>query len=321
MTAANMTQAGSPVTGAPAHADTHLPSYDETAHHANASPAYSEYEVVDPQPTASPVPETTTTAFPTAMDEKRQLHDSMHLEDASHPLDRSTTNPFTDPASTQPIGPAALARGLQVPSNTKFVSSGFPYPAQLASHNIGPDDWSRFTASITSTAKMNPNEWTMAIGGGAAAAIVSGIFIGWLGVIPGVLVGHHIHASTEKRKLVTAMHGAGTLDQELLTWNETFFAPRGVLIRLDLPGEQREGVQGMDIYQGRYMSCGGRFQEFVSDGTRRGEKRMRKLAKRQAKMQRKAIRKGRIVIIPLNRGPGPIIETREIEKDEDLYGA
>lgn len=326
-----MTQSHPSVTGGPApamaevHEPTALPAYTETAQ--NGSPAYSEYEVVSPRPLSpaareptSPVYEMSTTGYPTAAEEKRQMQESIHSGD-EHPLDRSPFADNTYPAEQsypvdRTVSPGALNRGLQVPSHTKFVASGFPFPDALRTYGITETDWSNFTGEISLAAKMSSEDWTLAIGGGAAAAIVSGVFLGWLGIIPGVIVGHVIHRKTEARKLTTALHGTGDLERKLLSWNETFFAPRGVLIRLDLPG-QKASMKDMDIYTNKKRGCCGvnrvNSGEFVSDGSRKSERKLAKMIRKEDRYKRKAARKGRIVIIPLNKNPAV-----QREK-EDLY--
>lgn len=285
----------------------------------------------DATPSPSPV---TAAAYPTAEEEKAQLRASMmsagaaatvvdgdsHAHRDIFPADfNPTTTPQSFPAGSsvggQNVPASMLSRGLQVPSFSRFTSSGFPYPDILASYGITRVDWALFTSEITQAAQMKAGDWALAIGGGAGTFLVAGMVIAWWGVIPAYFVGRSIHRKREKENLAKARN-TGDLEEKLLKWNQDFFAPKGILIRLDLPGESH-GIGNMDVHTGKCSHCQKRWQDGASkvgkliDEKRlaklqhkmekKMEKETRKACKKEGRVKRKALKKGRIVILPLNK--------------------
>lgn len=296
------------------HGDTpavQLPAYSEADEHSNAGFA-------TPDAPRSPFQST----YMTAEEEKAYLS----RRDQSEAPRSLPTNPFSDPSrqwneqnNTTPAAfpdnhdqsrgnnpsPPALSRGLQIPSCNGKVSSGFPYPDVLNTYNITPQAWSTFTSEITQAAQLTSKDWTVTIGASFATLAASGIFIHWLGLVPAVIVGEHLRRSKEHRNL-RAARDTGDLETKLLRWNETCFAPRGFLVRLDLPGDQPSDLEQMDIYAptrkcGR--KCGGAGRHGARAFSGRWEaKCAEKARKREQCSKMKTAKKGRIVIMPLSRG-------------------
>lgn len=200
-------------------------------------------------------------------------------------------------------------RGLQVPTHRKRVSSGFPYPDMFAAHGLSADDWNAFTSEITQAAQMSSKDWTVTIGAGLATFAVSGAFIGWLGVLPSFYVGYRLRMSCEKKKL-RAAKDTGDLETKLLRWNQDVFAPKGFLVRLDLPGDELADIGLMDVFTkkpkerkcGRTSRCGRRNGSGLEGGQQEGASIPAKIkAMKTTCAARKVASRGRVVIIPLQR--------------------
>ncbi|KAI9886840.1 MAG: hypothetical protein M1823_001339 [Watsoniomyces obsoletus] len=287
------------------------------------------------------------TSYMTAEEEKAQLRQFEADATREIPSTPFVVSSPTEPGKTGHASESVLSRGLQVPTSSRFVSSGFPYPELLSNYRVTPADWAEFTSQITQAAAMGAGDWTVAIGGAAGTFIVSGLFIGCWGVIPAYFVGRSLHRKRETENLVKARN-TGELEAKLLKWNQDFFAPRGVLIRLDFPGESYDMGQ-MDVHRApakrwggccggketnkRRGGCCGRkntdptdlaaeLEAMKLDEKRDGkklakmerklektkekmekkmEKRAKKETQREGKVRNNAIKKGRIVILPLNR--------------------
>jgi Domain of unknown function (DUF4646) len=288
-----------------------LPAYSETDGHSNAGFA-------TPDAPRSPLQST----YMTAEEEKAYLS----RRDQSEAPRGLPTNPFSDPPAQwneqnhttpaafpdthdQPRGsnpsPPALSRGLQIPSCNGKVSSGFPYPDVLHTYNVTPQAWSTFTSEITQAAQLTSKDWTITIGASFATLAASGIFIHWLGLIPAIVVGEHLRRSKEHRNL-RAARDTGDLEAKLLHWNETCFAPRGFLVRLDLPGDQASDLEQMDVYaptRKRGRKCGGGGCHGARTFSGRWEAKCAEKARKRAECSKmKTAKKGRIVIMPLGRG-------------------
>ncbi|KAJ5715525.1 uncharacterized protein N7483_012706 [Penicillium malachiteum] len=157
------------------------------------------------------------------------------------------------PSESNDFGFAAsytLTRGLQVPSRSGTCSSGFDYPEDLMQHNITKEQWSQFTQVIRDEAKLSRQQWTTVVGKGLGTLAIGGLMIGFLGAIPAVLFARHIRKRKEQKNLKEAMTGARgqRLAHHISHWNETFFRPRGLLIRVDLPNELVQDMEGMDLH-------------------------------------------------------------------------
>ena len=246
--------------------------------------------------------------FPTSEEEKAHLK-ALYGESPAPEVPIQPTATTLGHAST-----STLSRGLQVVSLGSRASSGFAYPSVLAEHGVSAADWEQFTSLITKAASMKPDDWILAVGGGVGTLFVAGIFIGWLAFIPAVIVGRSIHKRAELRNLEKA-RGVGDLEHIILSWNETFFAPRGLLIRLDLPGELPEDIQKMDVAgPAAYHHCMMKRAQRLSckwDDKKQAKfankmsKVEAKMAKMEAKMAKKefkmAYKRGRIVILPISK--------------------
>jgi Domain of unknown function (DUF4646) len=193
-----------------------------------------------------------------------------------------------------------LSRGLQVPSCSRKVSSGFPYPDILHAYGVSPKEWSTFTSEITQAAQLTSKDWSITVGAGVATLAASGIFIGWFGLIPAFFVGHHLRCAAENKNL-RAAKDTGDLEAKLLRWNEITFAPRGFLVRLDLPGDETSDLERMDVFTPKKWGrkCGGGRHSNAASWNKEGRCAQR-AEKRAQFLKKKTAKKGRIVIVPLN---------------------
>lgn len=193
---------------------------------------------------------------------------------------------FLPPFSSDEPGLAvasALSKGLQVPSRTAACSSGFDYPAELASYGVSKEQWEHFTRLIRDESKLSREQWTTVIGKGLGTLAIGGLMIGFLSAIPAAFVARNARKRQEQRNLIASMAGVhgNRLLCHISQWNEQFFRPRGILVRVDLPNEYIDEMKDMDMYGSH---CSNRSA---------------------AKVQYKATFKARIVIIPLEGSSQP----------------
>jgi hypothetical protein len=171
---------------------------------------------------------------------------------------------------------SALSRGLQVPSRSGACTSGFEYPDELSHYDISKEDWTQFTQVVCDEAKLSRQQWTTVVGKGLGVMAVGGLMVGLLGAIPAIFVARLTRNRKEQRNLLSALAGGSEhLARHISQWNDNFFRPRGVLIRVDLPDEYLNDMKVMDIR---------------TSGSARSVKETRD----------KAALKARIVIIPLD---------------------
>ncbi|KAE8354615.1 hypothetical protein BDV28DRAFT_78538 [Aspergillus coremiiformis] len=138
-----------------------------------------------------------------------------------------------------------LTRGLQIPTKSAVPTSGFTYPPLLSQYHITETDWEAFTREVTTTARLSRKQWTTAIGKGLGVMAIGGVMIGVLGAIPAYYVARRAQRSREERNMIL---GGEALRGVVGRWNEEFFESRGVLIRVDLPFEEEEEMEMMDVW-------------------------------------------------------------------------
>ncbi|KAL8740790.1 MAG: hypothetical protein Q9190_006544 [Brigantiaea leucoxantha] len=170
---------------------------------------------------------------------------------------------------------SVLLQGLQIPSKSSYVTSGFKFPQMLEQANVSKDDWSQFTNEIRSNAKLSSSQWVTTVGTGLGIGVLGGVVIAWLGLIPAAIISHNMRKRKEKENLKTAVQ-SGALSSCVNRWNQTYFNPRGLMVRIDLPGDATE--LGMEI-----------------SSSKKGEKS----ASEEEYLRKKAMKKGRIVIMPM----------------------
>ena len=204
-------------------------------------------------------------------------------EDFEYSFDEGSKEQLLWPPQSDEPGVAvasSLVRGLQVPSRTATCTSGFDYPEELIQYRITKDDWSQFTQVICDEAKLSRQQWTTVIGKGLGTFAIGGLMIGFLGAIPAVFVARNSRKRQEKRNLVAALAGeqGKRLSRHISQWNETFFQPRGILIRVDLPDQYLGDMDDMELHKGSSAP------------------------RSDSKARDKAALKARVVIIPLEDG-------------------
>jgi hypothetical protein len=210
---------------------------------------------------------------------------------------RPTDDPIL-PTAHEPgyASESILQRGLQVPTKSSLVTSGFAYPMILSQCDITKEQWSNFTREITKEAKMTPSQWTTTVGKGFGTFIVGGLIFGaLLGLLPAAVVGHKSRQHNEEKNLRLAK-STSILQEIINRWNVAVFQPRGLLIRVDLPGE----VEGMDVMDVS-TRCG--IQPIIPSQaiSEKPTRREMRASKKEMCIRWRAERKGRIVILPVGQ--------------------
>lgn len=155
--------------------------------------------------------------------------------------DEGHDNPFFLPATTSELGLAvttSLNYGLQVPLSTSSCDSGFDYPCELRRWNILQEDWQLFTETVRHETRVLGSQRTTMIGQGPNILAVSGAIIGILGAVPAFFITRTNRIKRQRRdeKGGLANRPCESLARHMSQWNETFFRPKGIMIRLDLFG-------------------------------------------------------------------------------------
>ncbi|KAL9108083.1 MAG: hypothetical protein Q9227_007058 [Pyrenula ochraceoflavens] len=227
--------------------------------------------------------------------------------------------PFLTPEHASPgiASESALRRGLQIPTRSKTITSGFPYVEALSDAGVGEQEWSTFTSEITQIARMTSGQWTTTVGKGLGTLVVGGLVVGVLGVVPAAMVARLVRQRTEARNVHDARRDGAQLQLLVEQWNETYFRSRGILVRIDLPGEADDmGIMDISTSKIYHMERRGSEKDVVAP------KKVRAVAENDRRAREKAARRGRIVILPLdNASETSISEQREHDRESSEYEA
>lgn len=237
------------------------------------------------------------------------LDNDRRLEDAEQPDHRSAlaAPPAYEPGTTGQadlVGAPRLTRGLQVPSRLSYVTSGFKFPLCLAWYGITKDQWSVFTHDVKRHASLSSSQWAKTIGCGLGTFLVGGIIISWFAIIPAAFVGHHMRKDREELNMFQAKQN-GALKRCLNRWNESLFGPKGLVVRMDVPGNARD-LRSMDLatsnfFGHRQVGADPSVVPGAADDPMDQDWREYEDESKAHRVRRKAAQRGRIVIMPLNK--------------------
>jgi len=126
----------------------------------------------------------------------------------------SETPDFSHIPKSAPVNTIlVIPRGIQIlAKNRNFLEKGFHYPKELQGCGISKDEWNAFCFGFTSPIRKNKH---------------------WKTAQP--LMAYEIE---------------NMLDL-VADWDLRFFRPRGYVMRLDMPGEQKYGLDFMDIHHSK----------------------------------------------------------------------
>ena len=144
-----------------------------------------------------------------------------------------------------------LTRGLRLPLRTAACTSEATYPEELVRYAISQEHWQRFTQMMCDEAYLSRQQWTTVIGDGPDILSLGGVMIGILGAIRAFFVTRTARTRQEQRSLFTSMAGSGCegLSNLISLWNESFFRPKGIVIRVDLLDDPSNGVENTQIHE------------------------------------------------------------------------
>lgn len=132
---------------------------------------------------------------------------------------------------------SVLNRGLQVPSSTSISESEFDYPAELRRFDVSPEHWQRFTETVRLGIHVFCTQFITMIGHDPDALAVGGVIVGILGAVPAFFLRTNTIKEQERHLDASLENSPGEqLARHLSHWNDSFFRPKGVLVRLDLIG-------------------------------------------------------------------------------------
>ena len=194
-----------------------------------------------------------------------------------------------------------LTRGLQIPSRTRFPTTGFARPKILEYAGISKQEWKAFTHEVKHSANLRISQ-CMAVAG---MGCLMGVFLPF-GPLVACIVCQKAWRHLELENIIAA-GGSGALEACAKRWNDKTFQSRGLLVRIDVPYQQKDmkqmDVSSSSLYQYHQMTD---FPSLPRDTPGTSASRARWVTKelgyqtKESKTRLKAARKARIVIVPID---------------------
>lgn len=204
-----------------------------------------------------------------------------------------------------------------------------------------------FTHEITESAKLSSAQWSTVIGAGLGVMAVGGMMVGFFGAIPAMMVAKRKRAVHESKNLAKAMgysqaaedmqqeeetgeaEGETALSLKINHWNETFFKPRGIMIRIDMPYDMSAVQDGIDVTSTPATTTGAGKKKSSSifqkspvssrQGSVSSSASISDDKSERAKKRYEASQRCRIVIIPINQRPESIMSQATTLAGESPY--
>lgn len=195
---------------------------------------------------------------------------------------------------------------------------------------------------------MSSAQWSTVIGAGLGVMAVGGMMVGFFGAIPAMIVAKRKRAVQESKNLARAMgyysqqaaeemqqeeetgEGETALSLKINHWNETFFKPRGIMIRIDMPYDMSAVQDGIDVTSSTPTPTTGTGKKKSSSIFQKSPVSSRQGSvsssasipddkSERAKKRYEASQRCRIVIIPINQRPESIISQATTLAGESPY--
>lgn len=145
-----------------------------------------------------------------------------------------------------------------IPGNSRLVRSGFPYHESLIPAQVNLSDWLQFSAAIASCVQQTSKDRLEALICGLISGSTLLLMIGPFSLLAGISAARSCARAKEQEKILQSVQMDQALCQVLREWNNTYFLPRGLIVRLDVPDDGHDNDFKQlwnDISCGRLQRC------------------------------------------------------------------
>lgn len=221
----------------------------------------------------------------------------------------STVVPDTEILANSPPAKSVLPRGLQVPTRYKLLTSGYPFPEVLEQAGVTRDEWRAFTREVRKHASLSKTQWAGTLAGSFGFTLFGFIFMGGFAILPATVFGLKIYTDSEKLNFISAQR-SGALAQSASRWNQSYFRAKGLAVRVDLqnisPVLEHMDLSSSKLYKNQQKSGDTSYPPGFDDS---------KSQLKENRARRRAFKKARIVVVPLDHRPNPILQTPRLLSD------
>lgn len=126
---------------------------------------------------------------------------------------------------------------IVINSASVLLHSGFPYQNVLASVSVPRQSWVQFTTEIRDSIKETSADRLRIILCGLATGVISFFVVGPLSFLLGISSMRSITREVEREMLLQNSKPCKPLTRTMQEWNEFYFMPRNLHVRLDVPND------------------------------------------------------------------------------------
>jgi len=191
-------------------------------------------------------------------------------------------------------------------------------PKLLIGSGVSPAAWKQFTREIRKHASLSTSQWVTCVASGCVYGVFWSVVTGLSGLPMLGFVTYKKRRDKAIENFQVANH-SGAIQPCLRRWNAEYFEPKGLHVKVELPGRGMTGdadVSSTKLY--RYREKYGEGHEVLEPGTSNAwarDPREKKYRTKEGYYRMKAARKGRIVVFPLEVVP---YEGRAARVDEEV---
>lgn len=202
-----------------------------------------------------------------------------------------------------PPAKSVLTRGLQVPTRSNSLTSGYPFPEILQKAGVKRDEWSMFAREVRKHASLSKSQWAVTLAGSSSFALLGSVVMGGFAVIPATVMGYRMRSRREHLNFALA-DNSGALAQCVGRWNRLYFRAKGLAVRVDIPGHSRD-MEHMDVSSSKLYKS----QQLYGEAGYPAWHEDSKSRLKEGRARTRASRKARIVIIPLDHRHKPTLRS------------
>lgn len=125
-------------------------------------------------------------------------------------------------------------------SNSKLVRSGFPYQTSLASAAVPAQEWLTFTKDIAAAVQKTSRDQLEIFLCGFVTGAMLFCIIGPPSLLVGVASARSMDRAAERERLLRNASPGEALYRILQDWNEAYFIPRHLHVRLEVPDDENK---------------------------------------------------------------------------------
>ncbi len=198
---------------------------------------------------------------------------------------------------------AVLRRGLQIPTRTSYITSGFRLPSVLCDAGVDRARWRAFTMEVKGCGSMSKSQWASVMGCSYGVGLLANFFLFPYGQLVVAPVYAYKRQRDKESENFNVSFASGGLQLVAEKWNRILFEPLGLQIRIEPPNYfGARDMSTMDVSSTklfRHQEKKGVYSSSTGALSMSADKKEVRYAGKEGKYRTKAARKGRILVFSI----------------------